>query len=35
VTFECDDSSVKGDRDLVRVEKDDVYTLRFVQTLKD
>lgn len=34
VTFECGDGGAKGDEDLVRVEKDDVYTLSFVQTLK-
>jgi hypothetical protein len=34
VTFKCSDSSAKGDRDLVYVKKDDVYTLSFVQTLK-
>ena len=34
MTFECGDGGAKGDEDLVRVEKDDVYTLSFVQTLK-
>jgi len=34
VTFKYSDGGAKGDEDLVRVEKDDVYTLSFVQTLK-